>query len=94
MESSLGTSNPNVVRNTAEDNVSLVNSKDGSKGVLQVIATTFFKVDAVKLKPNSPELTREPVDVASKNTSRVVTRRVVGSRLNVEVGDGNNSSGG
>jgi hypothetical protein len=93
VESSLGTSNPNVVRNTAEDNVSLVNSKDGSKGVLQVIATTFFKVDAVKLKPNSPKLTREPVDMASEDTSRVVTGRVVGSRLNVKVGDGNNSSG-
>ncbi|RUP47411.1 hypothetical protein BC936DRAFT_145761 [Jimgerdemannia flammicorona] len=92
----LGAAEPDIVRNFDEPGddevVAGVDSFEGAKSVLQVVAAAGSEVDVVKVEPSRPEEAREPAAL-SINVTRELLSGGGGTAGDIEVDDTENAFG-
>lgn len=79
----LGAANEDVVRNTTEEIVSVAGRNDCSKLVLQIVTSSSFQADPVKVEPSAPEDPTQPIDVAVESTTDVVAGGKINDALDL-----------
>lgn len=76
---------PNIVGYGPQSFVTSVDVEDSAKLVFEVISATGFKTNTIKIKPGTPEASRQEVDVTIHKTSSVVSEGKVDLVLDIEV---------
>ena len=85
---------PDVVRNRSKCIVAAVDVEDGAKTVLDIVAATRLELNPVKIKPGAPERATEEVDVAIDTSTSIVAEADVNLRLDIEVHNAYDATGG
>jgi hypothetical protein len=85
---------PDVVWDKAQSLVTAIGSKDSAVLVLEIVPATGLESNTVKVKPGSPEASREEAGVAVGQTTSVVAEREINLVLNIEVDDTHDTIGG